>query len=134
MYVLPLNSMPYVGAPVVENGSLPTHAAVEPPRSQPVVLMSAEPTPEELKRILKAIKGTVVLTGSAASGVIGPHIGKMNVSDSDNSYRFLLSLPGVLRDESKFSFVITAIALQAENILNAFLALNYVIIVHDIIF
>ncbi|WCJ43184.1 HSP20-like chaperones superfamily protein [Euphorbia peplus] len=103
--VLPLNSRPYIDAtaPVSENSSLPTDGDVEPVVAQPTLLLSAEPTPNELQNILSSVKGVVVMSGSSATGMMGPILGKMNIYESGDSYLFLVSLPGVLRDEKDFS-------------------------------
>ncbi|CAA7037218.1 unnamed protein product [Microthlaspi erraticum] len=47
--------------------------------------------------------GAVALTGSAAMGTIGHTVGLIDIAESDDSYFFRVSLPGVSRDEKDFS-------------------------------
>ncbi|XP_065851695.1 alpha-crystallin domain-containing protein 22.3-like [Euphorbia lathyris] len=103
--VLPLNSRPYIDAPtpVSENTSMQTDGDTEPAVAQTIVLLSTEPTEKELHKLLGSVKSAVVMSGSAATGMMGPHLGKMNIAESDDAYLFLVSLPGVLREEKEFS-------------------------------
>lgn len=100
--VAPLNSLPYVG-PLNGNSSMSGNKANEtaektgPPA---MIFLPSESTPE-LYSLISQSKTGVALTGSAAMGKVGPTIGLVDIAESDDSYYFRVSLPGVSRDESK---------------------------------
>lgn len=100
--VAPLNSLPYVG-PLNGNSSMSGNKANEtsektgPPA---MIFLPSESAPEFYSLISQSKTG-VALTGSAAMGKIGPTIGLVDIAESDDSYYFRVSLPGVSRDESK---------------------------------
>ncbi|KAK6159900.1 hypothetical protein DH2020_003281 [Rehmannia glutinosa] len=58
---------------------------------------------EEWSNIVGTIKSGFALTGSAARGYVGPALGLMDIGESEDSYLFRVSLPGVKRDEREFS-------------------------------
>lgn len=99
--VTPLNSMPYIG-PV-------THAAMSSNRMNenaekvggPAMIFLPSESTSEFSNLISQTKTGVALTGSAAMGKIGPTIGLVDIAESDDSYYFRVSLPGVSRDESK---------------------------------
>ncbi|CAO2836654.1 unnamed protein product [Amaranthus hypochondriacus] len=103
--VTPLNSMPYVD-PISSHGDNLSQSQVNGVReagenSNPTVIyLPTEPTAEELGRILSVTRDGVALSGSAAAAVsIGPALGKMDISESDDSYYFRVALAGVARDD-----------------------------------
>ncbi|KAG5414822.1 hypothetical protein IGI04_002389 [Brassica rapa subsp. trilocularis] len=102
--VAPLNSLPYVG-PLNGNSSMSGNKANEtaektgPPA---MIFLPSESAPEFCSLISQSKTG-VALTGSAAMGKIGPTIGLVDIAESDDSYYFRVSLPGVSRDEKEFS-------------------------------
>ncbi|KAJ4887384.1 Alpha-crystallin domain-containing protein 22.3 [Raphanus sativus] len=102
--VAPLNSLPYVG-PLNGNSSMSGNKANEtaektgPPA---MIFLPSESTPE-LYSLISQSKTGVALTGSAAMGKVGPTIGLVDIAESDDSYYFRVSLPGVSRDEKEFS-------------------------------
>ncbi|GAB4835842.1 hypothetical protein Ancab_000758 [Ancistrocladus abbreviatus] len=61
--------------------------------------MLTELTEEEKNNVLSAAKDGEVLTGSAAKGMIGPILGKMDIGGHEDSYKFCVSLPGVARED-----------------------------------
>lgn len=61
------------------------------------------PSREEWNNIVSTSKCGFALTGSAARGQIGPVLGLVDIGESDDSYFFSVSLPGVRRDERDFS-------------------------------
>ncbi|XP_057497182.1 alpha-crystallin domain-containing protein 22.3-like [Actinidia eriantha] len=105
--VAPLNSIPYVGSPILSSdGALsPTERGTDPRlRNEPAVLfLPSCPDDEEWDNIIAATKMGVGLKGSAAMGKVGPVIGLMDMGASDNAYLFRVSLPGVSTDRNKFS-------------------------------
>ncbi|KAL3538065.1 hypothetical protein ACH5RR_001431 [Cinchona calisaya] len=68
-----------------------------------MVFLTSPPTNEEWNNIITATKGGVVLTGSAATGKVGPAIGSVDIGESDDEYLFRVSLPGVVRDKNDFT-------------------------------
>lgn len=66
-----------------------------------IVFLPSRPSEEELSNIVAATKSGFAVTGSAAKGKIGPVLGLLDVGESEDSYLFRVSLPGVKRDESK---------------------------------
>ena len=103
--VAPLNSIPYVGPPILSSdGALsPTERGTDPRLSnEPAVLfLPSCPDDEEWDNIIAATKMGVGLKGSAAMGKVGPIIGLMDMGESDDAYLFRVSLPGVATDRSK---------------------------------
>ncbi|GAB4855527.1 hypothetical protein Ancab_024146 [Ancistrocladus abbreviatus] len=102
--VTPLNSMPYIDPlssyPGTSNSVNPQGNAVPEKTAQPALLfMPSELTEEEKNGVLSATKDGVVLTGSAARGMIGPILGKMDIGEHEDSYMFCVSLPGVARED-----------------------------------
>lgn len=96
--VAPLNSMPYIPPSTERSGA---RESGEQRKMEPaMVLLPSLATREERDRILETSKG-VVLTGVAATGQLGPIIGKVDIGEADDSYLFRVSLPGVSRDESE---------------------------------
>ncbi|XP_021742420.1 alpha-crystallin domain-containing protein 22.3-like [Chenopodium quinoa] len=95
--VTPLNSMPYID-PIPPQGSDIPLGPVD--KAKPaLVYLPSEPTEEEWGPILSATKGGIGLGGSAALGPIGPVLGKLDISESEDSYLFRVSLPGVAKDD-----------------------------------
>ncbi|KAK7858830.1 alpha-crystallin domain-containing protein 22.3 [Quercus suber] len=64
-----------------------------------MIFLPSLSTREEWNNAVAATKVGVALTGSAAMGKIGPVVGPMDIGESDDSYFFRVSLPGVTRDE-----------------------------------
>ncbi|KAK9919768.1 hypothetical protein M0R45_028346 [Rubus argutus] len=96
--VAPLNSMPYI-PPTMEPSA--TKDSGEQEKGQPaMVFLPSLSTLEERNKILETNKSGVVLTGVAATGQVGPIIGKVDIGEADDSYLFRVSLPGVSRDEN----------------------------------
>ncbi|KAL2942119.1 Alpha-crystallin domain-containing protein 22.3 [Bienertia sinuspersici] len=101
--VTPLNSMPYID-PITSHGnddSFQPQGDVEPvePAKPALIYLPSQPTEEERNQILSVTHNGVCLTGSAALGSIGPVVGKINISESKDTYLFRVGLPGVARDE-----------------------------------
>lgn len=73
------------------------------------IFLPSCPSQEEWNNILAATKCGISLAGTAAGGQLGPALGLIDIGESDDSYLFRVSLPGVKRDEnfeksSKFCF------------------------------
>ncbi|KAK6139366.1 hypothetical protein DH2020_026874 [Rehmannia glutinosa] len=69
---------------------------------QGMIFLPSCPSREEWSNIVATIKSGFALTGSAA-GHVGPALGLMDIGESEDSYLFRVSLPGVKRDERDFS-------------------------------
>ncbi|XP_006302788.2 alpha-crystallin domain-containing protein 22.3 [Capsella rubella] len=101
--VTPLNSLPYIGP--VTHASMSSNWANENAErvgGPAMIFLPSESTPE-FNSIISQIKTGVALTGSAAMGKIGPTVGLVDIAESEDSYYFRVSLPGVSRDEKDFS-------------------------------
>lgn len=68
-----------------------------------MIFLPSHPTKEEWINVLNATKSGCALTGTATMGQIGPSIGNIDIGESEDSYIFRVSLPGVKRDEREFS-------------------------------
>lgn len=99
--VAPLNSLPYVG-PITGHTSMPVNKPNDNAEKggPAMIFLPSESTPV-FDNLIAQTKNGVALTGSAAMGKIGPTIGLVDIAESDDSYYFRVSLPGVSRDESK---------------------------------
>ncbi|OWM85376.1 hypothetical protein CDL15_Pgr019000 [Punica granatum] len=73
------------------------------PSGPAVIYVPPHATQEELDNLAAATKCGVTLTGSAALATIGPVVGRVELSENENTYRFRVLLPGVSRDEKDFS-------------------------------
>nr|XP_027107652.1 increased DNA methylation 2-like isoform X1 [Coffea arabica] len=67
------------------------------------IFLPSFPSREVWSNIIAATKNGFSVTGSAARGQVGPVIGLIDIGESDDSYLFRVSLPGVKRDEREFS-------------------------------
>ncbi|CAH9122146.1 unnamed protein product [Cuscuta epithymum] len=68
-----------------------------------MLVLPMHPSAEALSDIVAANKRGYAITGSAASGKIGPVLGLLDIGDCEDAYLFRISLPGVTRDEREFS-------------------------------
>lgn len=93
-----------------DNASTLMCNAIIPSRTKPSTVNASEPrtiflpscpSEEDWSNIVAATKGGISLAGSAARGQVGPVLGLIDIGESDDSYLFRVSLPGVKRDESK---------------------------------
>lgn len=100
--VAPLNSVPYLGPPLVpENAPFPGKKKNND--GPAVVFLPSCPAEEDTKNILSSSKGGVVLTGIAALGKVGPQIGSLDIGESEDGYLFRVSLPGASTERNRFS-------------------------------
>lgn len=99
--VAPLNCVPYTGPPLDHFDSDMSQDEVNLPlKNQPaMVFLPQQTTEKELNDILSITKHGVAVSGSAASGKIGPVIGSIDISESDEAFLFRVALPGVKKDE-----------------------------------
>ncbi|KAL8159514.1 hypothetical protein V2J09_001051 [Rumex salicifolius] len=101
--VAPLNSIPYIDPVGTNNNSNLTHQGANNGPANPVrpslLYLPYQPTEEELNNVLSVTNNGVMLGGSAATGLIGPVIGKLDIGEDDTTYIFRVSLPGVAREE-----------------------------------
>ncbi|KAL0422018.1 UNVERIFIED_CONTAM: Increased DNA methylation 2 [Sesamum latifolium] len=70
---------------------------------QGIIFLPSCPSKEEWANLVATVKCGFALTGSAARGHVGPVLGLMDIGESEDSYLFRVSLPGVRRDERDFS-------------------------------
>nr|GLL46925.1 alpha-crystallin domain-containing protein 22.3-like [Ipomoea trifida] len=68
-----------------------------------MLVLPTPPSNEEWRDIVASTRGGYSITGSAANGQVGPVLGLVDIGESEDSYLFRVSLPGVKRDESEFS-------------------------------
>ncbi|GAV77863.1 LOW QUALITY PROTEIN: hypothetical protein CFOL_v3_21331, partial [Cephalotus follicularis] len=68
-----------------------------------MIFLPSYPAKEEWINMTAATKSRIALTGSAVTGQVGPLIGLLDIGECEDSYLFLVSLPGVKRDEREFS-------------------------------
>lgn len=73
---------------------------------QGMVFLPSCPSMEEWGNLVASTNRGFALTGSAARGNVGPVLGLMDIGESEDSYLFRISLPGVRRDESKFKVLL----------------------------
>lgn len=70
-----------------------------------MIFLPSCPTKEEWSNLVASVNGGFALTGSAARGNPGPVLGLVDIGESEDSYLFRVSLPGVRRDASKFKII-----------------------------
>ncbi|KAF5453987.1 hypothetical protein F2P56_023689 [Juglans regia] len=105
--VAPVSSVPYNAKSMMYSymAPLPTDDDSDPvdvERVGPaIIILPSHPTKKEWTNIVSATKSGLALTGSAATGQVGPVIGLMDIGECEDSYLFRVSLPGVKRDESE---------------------------------
>lgn len=106
--VAPTSSVEYNGTPVMYSYMAPLPTRNDSDDAQKVdpamIFLPSPPTEKEWSNIVAATKNGFALTGSAATGQIGPTIGLIDIGESEDSYLFRVSLPGVRRDESNFLY------------------------------
>ncbi|XP_022719348.1 alpha-crystallin domain-containing protein 22.3 isoform X2 [Durio zibethinus] len=104
--VAPLNCVPYVGPTNPDDTvSSPTNEKIEAAETigPAMILLPSQSTREELDSIMATIKNGVVLTGAAATGTVGPILGKVDIGELEDSYYFRVALPGVSMDKRDFN-------------------------------
>ncbi|KAK9922088.1 hypothetical protein M0R45_030569 [Rubus argutus] len=105
--VAPTSSVEYNGTPVMYSymaSLLTRNDSYDAQKVDPaMIFLPSPPTEKEWSNIVAATKNGFALTGSAATGQIGPTIGLIDIGESEDSYLFRVSLPGVRRDEREFS-------------------------------
>ncbi|KAK9732587.1 hypothetical protein RND81_04G008100 [Saponaria officinalis] len=67
-----------------------------------IVILTTEPSRQELDSIVDIARNAYALTGSAAKGIVGSVIGLMDMGESEDSYLFRVALPGVKRENRAF--------------------------------
>ncbi|PWA92960.1 Alpha crystallin/Hsp20 domain-containing protein [Artemisia annua] len=68
-------------------------------KNQSAMIFLPQTTEKELQAVLAVVKHGVAVIGSAAK-TIGPLIGSIDISESDNGFLFRIALPGVKKDET----------------------------------
>ncbi|KAI8025369.1 Alpha-crystallin domain-containing protein 22.3 [Camellia lanceoleosa] len=113
--VAPLNAVPFSGSPPRLLVTTEREAEVENPPKSPT--MKAEPQAEHPPQSLtigtkaqgEQIKPPIIVLpsqqiGNAANDNTGPIIGLVDIGESEDSYLFRVSLPGVLTNHGKFTY------------------------------
>ncbi|XP_077219329.1 alpha-crystallin domain-containing protein 22.3-like [Tasmannia lanceolata] len=90
------------------NGKLDSRGSSPPTVGPTVLTLPSTPTVKEWSNIVAAAKKGIALTGTVAEGQVGPLIGLVDIGVSENAYLFLISLPGIKKDENEFSIEIRA--------------------------
>ncbi|KAG4135621.1 hypothetical protein ERO13_D08G227800v2 [Gossypium hirsutum] len=98
----PTNPGDMLSSPTEENAD-----AVEK-NSPAMIFLPSQSTREVLNEMIDATNNGVALTGAAATGSMGPLIGKVEIGELKDSYYFRVSLPGVSMDKREFNCVIRA--------------------------
>lgn len=79
-----------------------------------MIFLPSCPSREEWSNLVATVKCGFALTGSAARGHVGPVLGLIDIGESEDSYLFRVSLPGVRRDESKLMFAVLCMSSLAD--------------------
>lgn len=102
----PVNGAPRNCVPVTYSNVAPLPAEVgtrsEGGFESGMVFLPSPPTREEWGNIVNVTRSGYSITGTAAMGHFGPSIGLLDIGESEDSYLFRVSLPGVKRDEREF--------------------------------
>ncbi|GAV74265.1 hypothetical protein CFOL_v3_17745 [Cephalotus follicularis] len=103
--VVPLNSRLYIdGGQVMGSTSLPREAECVETVSKPSMIFFHSSSPQQEWETLSAsTQFGISLTGSAATGSIGPILRLMTLGETDDSYYFLVNLHEVSFNEDDFS-------------------------------
>ncbi|XP_071701376.1 alpha-crystallin domain-containing protein 22.3-like [Rutidosis leptorrhynchoides] len=99
--VAPINCVPYAGPPLDSFDSNMAHKNDNVPlKYEPaMVYLPQGATEKELNDILSVTKKGILVSGSAAASM-GPLIGSLDISESDDGFLFRVALPGVKKDET----------------------------------
>ncbi|KAJ0462868.1 putative alpha crystallin/Hsp20 domain, HSP20-like chaperone, increased DNA methylation [Helianthus annuus] len=91
--VAPLNCVPYTGPPLDDSDDMVVY-------DKPMmVYLPEQPTEKEKDALMAVTKRGVLVTGSAAKGLMAPIMGSYDLSESDDGFLFRFALPGVSDDE-----------------------------------
>ncbi|GAV90103.1 hypothetical protein CFOL_v3_33512, partial [Cephalotus follicularis] len=103
--VVPLNSKLYIDAGQVSGStSMPMEPEAVERVSKPSMIFFPSSSPQQEWETLSAsTQFGISLTGSAATGSIGPILRLMALGETDDSYYFRVNLPGVSSNENDFS-------------------------------
>ncbi|XP_076931993.1 alpha-crystallin domain-containing protein 22.3-like [Bidens hawaiensis] len=88
--------VPYTGPPL---DGCDSDMAQQNGLSPRMLFLAEQPTPQEMGDIMSATKHGVLVSGSAASGIIGPLMGSYDLSESDDGFLFRFALPGAEKNE-----------------------------------
>ncbi|XVF31309.1 hypothetical protein REPUB_Repub16aG0134700 [Reevesia pubescens] len=104
--VAPLNCVPYIGPTNSDDMfSSPTEEKTEAAETigPAMIFLPSQSTREDLDNIMATTKNGVAVTGAAATGSVGPSIGKVDIGELEDSYYFRVTLPGVSMDKRDFN-------------------------------
>ncbi|GJW83029.1 leucine-rich repeat protein [Tanacetum coccineum] len=99
--VTPINCVPYSGPPPnhFDSDMAQQNDVNFSLKNQPAMIFLPQTTEKELHDILAVAKHGVAVSGSAAK-TVGPLIGSIDISESDEGFLFRVALPGVKKDET----------------------------------
>lgn len=102
---MPFSCSPCNVSPVSHSSTVPSQTTTSSGEDldQGLIFLPSCPSREEWSNLVATINCGFALTGSAARGHLGPVLGLMDIGESEDSYLFRVSLPGVRRDERKFT-------------------------------
>ncbi|KAL0364781.1 UNVERIFIED_CONTAM: Alpha-crystallin domain-containing protein 22.3 [Sesamum angustifolium] len=102
---MPFSCSPLNASPLSYDSPVPAQmtGSYSEDLDQGIVFLPSCPSKEEWANLVATVKCGFALTGTAARGHVGPVLGLMDIGESDDSYLFRVSLPGVRRDERDFS-------------------------------
>ena len=105
--VTPINCVPYSGPPQnhFDSDMTQQNDVNFSLKNQPATIFLPQTTEKELQAVLAVTKHGVAVSGSAAK-TMGPLIGSIDISESDEGFLFRVALPGVKKDESKYHTII----------------------------
>lgn len=92
---VPLNTVPW------NENNVSLHPTMIP--SPAIIYLPSHPTMEEWNNIVTAARSGFALTGSAVKGQVGTPLSLMDIGESNDSYFFRVSLPGVKNNDRDFS-------------------------------
>ncbi|PWA44252.1 Alpha crystallin/Hsp20 domain-containing protein [Artemisia annua] len=99
--VTPINCVPYSGPPPnhFDSDMAQQNDVNFSLKNQPAMIFLPQTTEKELQAVLAVAKHGVAVSGSAAK-TLGPLIGSIDISESDEGFLFRVALPGVKKDET----------------------------------
>ncbi|KAI4343226.1 hypothetical protein MLD38_027754 [Melastoma candidum] len=99
--VAPLNSVPYISPTSTSNMDSSPRENENGAKAEdgPCLVYLPSHSPKELDDLLSASSSGIAVTGTAATGQIGPIIGRHDIFEDEDFYLFRVLLTGVANDE-----------------------------------
>lgn len=100
--VIPLNSrLPHLDSIPSESAPVSNYTRYLEGHEPALLFLPSRPTKQVWAEITAATKTGFSVTGSAATGMVGPVVGLVDIGECEDSYMFRVALPGVKRDDGK---------------------------------